>query len=278
MGEEALAMTGSVEVEWGRDKIPLKFDWHPYPIVDGNDLAAQYGHCYGYEPEVVNVVERFAKPGDVVVDAGASIGFHSCLMGKLVGPEGVVLAFEPQLESFRYLVHHVHVTNKLNNIACLRLALWKCDRKELELWSTKDIGYSSFHHSWGAVASEIVEGRALDTFLIDEKDHPRLIKIDCEGTEAEILCGAEKILKRGVDAVILELNYFWLEQTHRSDRIIRGYMASLGYDMFLINIRDGAGAPLHPPMKVEPQTEIKLSGGHHINVLFSTEEKVKERW
>ena len=99
----------------------------------------------GYEPEITNVIERFAEPGDCVIDAGASIGFHTCFMSKLVGESGLVLAFEPQLESYKHLLQHVHVANKLNNVACLRTALWKFDCPELELWSMSEIGYSSFH-------------------------------------------------------------------------------------------------------------------------------------
>lgn len=254
-------------VTWGNSKTLLRFDRHPYPD----------GHPFGYEPEVINVIERFVEPGDCVIDAGASIGFHTCLMAKLVGEEGVVLAFEPQLESFKYLAHHVHVANQLNNVACFRMALWKFDCPALELWSVEDIGYSSFHRYMDAVGSEMVEGRALDTLLV--ADHPRLIKIDCEGTEAEVLCGAQRILERGVDCVVLELNYHLFEHTGRTDRVIREYMAALGYDMFLISMADGKGnGGFKDPVKVAPEVAITLSGGHHINVMFSTEDKVRQRW
>ena len=253
-----------VEVEWGRKKTLLRFDRHQVDC-----------HPFGYEPEVVNVIERFVEPGDCVVDAGACIGFHTCLMSKLVGEDGVVLAFEPQLESFKYLFHHVHVANKLNNVACLRMALWKCDCPELVLWSVEDIGYSSFHKYADFTGTEKVEGRSLDTLLIE--DHPRFIKIDCEGTEAEVLLGAHSILEKGVDCVVLEFNYHMMRQTGRSDGPIRQYMAALGYDLFLISVRDDNGGFL-PPIKVAPDVAITLSGGHHINVMFSTEEKVRSRW
>lgn len=258
-------MTALVNVEWGRDKIPLCFDLYPYDV----------DHEAPYEPEVINVYERFVEPGDFVIDAGASVGYHTCLLSKLVGDGGVVLAFEPHLESFRLLAHHVHVANRLGNVACMRTALWKTDCPSLELWSVQDLGYSSFHRYANAETSEMVEGRKLDTLLTT--DHPRLIKIDCEGVEAEVLCGANDTLTRGVDCVILELNYHLMEHTGRSDRTIREYMQALGYDMFLINLGDENGGFL-PPLKVDPERMITLTNGHHINVLFSTEEKVAQRW
>lgn len=263
------------DVEWGSKKIPLRFDRPPYPVEEPLDAAVWHRQAQGYEPEIINVMERFVEPGDCVVDAGASIGFHTCFLAKLVGEEGIVLAFEPELRSFQFLAHHVHVANKLNNVACLRTALWKFDVPALELWSVKDIGYSSFHHYDNATGSELVEGRALDTLLI--KDHPRFIKIDCEGTEAEVLLGAKNILAKGVDCVVLELNFFMMKQTGRDDHLIREFMRELGYDMFIINLGDGNGG-FQRPLKVDPKLNIELSGGHHINVMFSTEAKVNERW
>jgi FkbM family methyltransferase len=235
------------------------------------------GHPFGYEPEVVNIFDKFVEPGDCVIDAGACIGLHTCLLSKLVGEDGLVLAFEPHLESFKYLAHHVHVANKLNNVALFKMALWKFDSPELDLWVVNDIGYNSFHRYENAIGSEKVEGRALDS-LLTTKDHPRLIKIDCEGTEAEVLCGAHNILTRGVDCVVIELNFHLLHHTNRSDHIIREYMSSLGYDMFLISIKDENGIGFSYPIKVDPKTKINLAGGNHVNVMFSTEEKVRQRW
>ena len=261
-----------VDVEWGVRRTSLKFDRHPDP--DGD--SGMVGNVY--EPEVINVIEKFLRPGDCAIDAGACIGYHTCLMAKLVGETGLVIAFEPQFKAFKYLCHHVHVANKLNNVECLRMALWKCDQHDLNLWSVRDVGYSSFHKYIDSHTYEQVEGRCLDTLLVVEENHPRLIKIDCEGTEPEVLCGAFNVLDRGVDAVIVELNYHLLKETGRSDRVIRDYMKALGYDMFLISIADKERGGFRYPIKVEPEVPILLEHGHHVNVLFSTEQKVRERW
>lgn len=267
------------EFAWGTRKTPLLFNAGPVEDV----------HAFGYEPEVVNVLEHFLEPGDVAIDAGACIGFHTCLMSKLVGENGIVLAFEPQLVSFQALMHHVHVANKLNNVACIRQALWFEDRDDLKLWNFSEMGYSTLNKYFDEVNYEIIEGRKLDTLLINECDHPRLIKIDCEGAESEVLLGAQRHLTRGVDAVILELNYKLLQKTGRTDRAVRHIMRKLGYEMFLINIGAengegnfiGAESPnggYAVPIPVDPDLDIEIRGGFHINVLFSTREKVNARW
>jgi FkbM family methyltransferase len=233
-----------------------------------------------YEPEVCNVIDRFVERGDCVVDVGACVGFFSERMSRLVGDEGLVVAFEPQMESYKHLLRNILVVHKLNNVACVKTAAWKCDDPELRLFSLPIVGYSSFHRYTTAYQPETVEGRSLDSWMAGN-NHPRFIKIDCEGTELEVLLGARKMLERGVDCVVLELNYYIMGLTGRQDKDIRGYMAELGYDCFLINIGDGNGG-YRAPVRVPPGQKIIVAhnspGACYINVMFSTEEKVRERW
>ena len=49
-----------------------------------------------WEPEIVELMRRVVKPGDVVVDIGAENGYHACLLSGLVGDSGCVYAFEPE--------------------------------------------------------------------------------------------------------------------------------------------------------------------------------------
>ena len=48
------------------------------------------------EPEIVELMRRVVKPGDVAVDIGAENGYHACLLSGLVGDSGCVYAFEPE--------------------------------------------------------------------------------------------------------------------------------------------------------------------------------------
>ena len=48
-----------------------------------------------YEQPVQQALASLARPGDVCYDIGANLGFFSILLGRLVGPTGVVHAFEP---------------------------------------------------------------------------------------------------------------------------------------------------------------------------------------
>lgn len=237
-----------------------------------------------YEPEVVNAMGCFVRPGDFAIDAGANLGFFSCLLSRLVGPDGLVMALEPGSAAFERLAENI-VLNGMNNVACVRKGLYSHDGMAklhlVEQEGATQLGYSSlFHYEGQGDQHEVVEVRALDTLLVGE--HPRLIKLDVEGVEEEALRGAEQVLRRGVDCVVAELNYAILTGSGRSDRPLREFMASLGYDMFLINFTDPDTGRYYPPIRVLPGVTLELRGPPDrsvaINVMFSTQDKVDAAW
>jgi FkbM family methyltransferase len=262
-----------VDVVWGQRETHLCFDRYPYPPGSEDHRGA-----VTYENEIVNVAEHFIEEGDVAIDVGACIGFHTCLLAKLVGEQGIVYAFEPQQISFDLLTYHAFKANQLANVACLRAIIWNESVPKMELWSPPDIGYSSIHRYLNSYQSETVMAVALDE-IIPEDQHPRFVKVDVEGSELQVLQGAHKMLVKGVDCVVLEFNYHLLDMCQKTDFEIREYMAALGYDMFIINIahREKKNVFIDPIM-VAPDVPITLKGGHHINVMFSTLEKVSKRW
>ena len=68
---------------------------HVFPV-DRGTLIGWSVHFFGtYEPEVQAEIRRWLRPGDVAIDVGANVGWHTLLMGARVGPAGRVHAFEP---------------------------------------------------------------------------------------------------------------------------------------------------------------------------------------
>jgi protein-L-isoaspartate O-methyltransferase len=56
-----------------------------------------------YEPFETQWIEYFVRPGDVVLDVGAHIGYYTLLLSRLVGDQGRVYAFEPDPSNFALL-------------------------------------------------------------------------------------------------------------------------------------------------------------------------------
>lgn len=60
------------------------------------------------------IVESLIKPGDYVIDVGAAIGYFTLIFARLVGKDGLVIAFEPKDERFEILTKNVIVNNHKN--------------------------------------------------------------------------------------------------------------------------------------------------------------------
>jgi hypothetical protein len=68
---------------------------------------------------------RFAsviRPGDIVFDIGAHVGFYSLLASKMVGPQGRVFAFEPVQRNLYYLHRHLQL-NRIANVTVVQTAV-----------------------------------------------------------------------------------------------------------------------------------------------------------
>jgi FkbM family methyltransferase len=63
------------------------------------------------------------KPGMRVLNIGANAGLYSIIASKMVGPDGIVHAFEPSLKNFTLLRKNVEL-NGCKNIVQNNLALW----------------------------------------------------------------------------------------------------------------------------------------------------------
>ncbi len=161
---------------------------------------------YGiFEVATLRLMHRLVRPGHVVVDVGANIGYHTLTLSRLVGPNGKVLAFEPHPVTRARLEANL-AANDCHNVNVFPIAL--SDRegagKLFEPTETAAHGQSSLRArgEWRAVDCRTAP---LDALL---SDLPRLdlIKIDVEGAEGLVLAGAREILQRFRPHVIIERN------------------------------------------------------------------------
>ena len=232
---------------------------------------------FTHEPDIVSSLINFIKSGDLCIDAGACIGYHSILMAKLVGENGRVLAFEPDPKCFAMLKDNLAL-NSVDNVCSIPVALWESNVKAVDFYQVNkrdcatdsEVGYSSFCKYQNADLTKIsVETVTLDDVITPEMPAVKFLKIDCEGAEEGILHGAEKLLRRGVDAVVCEFNF----NVACNEKAIRKYMASLGYDFFYL-FENG-----HLPECIPTDVTIEPSKEHwHFNGLFSKQSFVLNNW
>lgn len=146
------------------------------------------------EPQATEAFKKIIKKGDVVLEAGANIGYYTILESLLVGDTGLIYAVEPANENFDYLRNNIEINN-CKNVMPYKLALGSQNGDavlniyDFENWNTiEDISYVSKR------GQEIVRVMTIDAFLKDKKK-PSFIRMDVEGYELEILKGMLELLK-----------------------------------------------------------------------------------
>jgi FkbM family methyltransferase len=145
------------------------------------------------EPRTTALFDSILRPGDTFVDVGAHVGFHSLLARRLVGENGRIFSIDPQPYNCSKLLANAEL-NGFANIVVVAAAAGDADRFiALKNQSRRD-------RSRLTLAGDGVNDGAL-TFLVPKITlswlfetynlrHVKLLKIDVEGFELEVLQGA----------------------------------------------------------------------------------------
>lgn len=227
----------------GRE-VHFKVDLDPGVITEYALLEYIKHECIP-EPEVIQIMARALRPGDVAIDAGANIGFFTLLMSNLVGPSGWVHAFEPwQLHSDK-LNQHVEM-NRLMNVSVYAKGLWS-RQERLFFKRERDSGENKVTLECMS-ESVTIWGSTFDHELpIGVK--PRLIKLDIEGSELHALEGGAKLLETKPPYIVAEMNEPALEVLGSSASMLREFLYLRGYETFMLH--PGFAVPVLIPRKTK---------------------------
>lgn len=151
-----------------------------------------------YESEV-HFVRKLLRPGQVVVDVGANIGFYSVLMARCVSPGGKVYAFEPAEETFQMLWHNLD-WNDITNVHVMNVALSEQDGQRT-LFVAEDRGRNSFAPETQVCGEQVVECRRLDGLLTGAQCD--FVKIDVEGAELLVLRGGARFFRESQKSILM---------------------------------------------------------------------------
>ena len=166
---------------------------------------------------------QILAPGNVVLDIGANIGAHTLFFAKAVGPQGAVLAFEPQRVVFQTLCANMAL-NSITNTRCQQAALGE-ERGSLLV---PPLDYSRQDNYGGLGLGGFQEGEEVQVLRLDDfaLPHCRLLKVDVEGMELSVLKGGQGLIARHRPLLYVEN-----DRQENSAALIR-FIASLGYDLY----------------------------------------------
>jgi FkbM family methyltransferase len=151
--------------------------------------SATHGCWLGhYESEAQAIFLANIRPGDVVFDIGANVGFYTLLASKLAA-HGSVVAFEPLPRNLALLERHLRL-NEVCNVRVLPIAV------------SSQSGTARFAAAHNPAMGGLTDSgdlevttASLDALIANGAiPRPSFLKIDVEGAEHDVLTGAAKLL------------------------------------------------------------------------------------
>jgi FkbM family methyltransferase len=170
-----------------------------------------------YEREQTELFVRHIRPGDVVFDVGAHVGYYTLLSARLLAGEGRVVSFEPDPGNVFFLRRHV-AANRLK-LACVYEAAVGAFQGTVKFSAGTGSGTGHLAED-GRIDVRICR---LDDVVAEQGANPTHIKIDVEGAELQVLQGGRETLIRARPIIFLS--------THGSDvhAACRQFLSELGY-------------------------------------------------
>jgi FkbM family methyltransferase len=225
-----------------------------------------------YEPHVTRVLREVLKAGDVFVDIGANLGYFSLLAASLVGPEGRVIAFEPN-PSNCLLIRSSIARNGFETIELHANAV--AERQESfilevdgsngrilpspsEAASPDKAASVAFPHSY------LVQAVVLDELLAGE-ERINVVKVDIEGAEPRALRGMTRLVQRHRPVLITEFFPSMLASTSGAEAV--GYLDALREFDYALCVIDAEGGRSVPQSNDEIFDALAQSGSDHLDLL-----------
>jgi FkbM family methyltransferase len=177
------------------------------------------------------------RKGDVVIDAGANVGYFTMLFSDLVGASGWVHAFEPVPGTFNLLSNNLRRFPYYRNVSVHCAALGDRDQRTKIFLPNGDYGQAAlaYHRdgSWrdAQVAPIDIEMMRLDRYA-QQLNRIDLLKCDVEGAELLVLRGAEWSLRQFRPKILLELDERWTTSFGWTPGEVIRFLSGLGYRHF----------------------------------------------
>jgi FkbM family methyltransferase len=156
-----------------------------------------------WEPNLTALFTSALAPGDVCIDVGAHIGYYTLLAARAVGPGGHVYAFEPSPANCRTLRRNIAL-NRLTNVSALDVAAGaETRRATLYEGPETNSGQATLNAGFAAKSAAprretSVEVAPVASLVPEEEwDRTRVIKIDVEWEELDVLRGLQPVFDRG---------------------------------------------------------------------------------
>jgi FkbM family methyltransferase len=181
-----------------------------------------------FDAPIFEAAKKYIKPGTIALDVGANFGQMAVLMSMLVGPDGMVYAFDADDFVFRILEKNAKANAK--NIRTVFGAVHHTGGETL-YFPVQDFERFSTYGSYG-IDYVHGRGRPVPTIAIDDIDFPMPIsfmKVDVQGGDLLALKGAAKTIGKHKMPIIFEYESLFEDEFHLSFQEYVDFVLGSGY-------------------------------------------------
>jgi FkbM family methyltransferase len=205
-------------------------------LLDSNDLISRVILETGVWDEATWLaIQRQLSGGATFVDIGAHEGYCSLKAARIVGPNGRVLAIEPNPEMVRVLRDNV-LASAATVISIEPLACSDSEAvADLFVAGQFNTGSSSLSETNAGLGGAVRTTYRVPTCRVDSivqrsgVSRVDVVKIDVEGSEFQVLKGAQETLARYRPVLVVELDDVLLNTMATNSAEIIAFLESLQY-------------------------------------------------
>jgi len=199
-------------------------DWIEYLLLTGEE----------YEPLTLRFLETNLRKGDLGVFAGVNFGLHLAVGAKAVGPTGRVVGFEPQPSSLQRAMENVALNGLTAQVDIVPAALGAETGRLVPMsWaSPENTGLASLGFE-AARGLHVPVFRFQDALRALGANRPRLLVLDVEGYEGEVLNGIEPAC--APEIIVVEVTGHTLARVGWTPERVLLRLRELGYECLTID-------------------------------------------
>ncbi len=194
-----------------------------------------------FEAGPVGQLRHVVRPGGLVIDIGANVGFFAVRFARWVQPGGRVLALEPEQVNADRLERRLRRRRLVGTVEVVRAVATDHDGVAHLAVNRRHPG----DHKIGA-AGVTVAAHTIDV-LVEQRPARRvcLLKIDVQGAELKVLAGAARTIAEHRPALFVEIHEPSLAAFGTSGLEVLQYVTGRGYTAHRIS-RAGIGPAQDP--------------------------------
>ena len=202
-----------------------------------NDIGRTLFYTGEVEKKEMELCSEYISESSVILDIGANLGLYSIYFSRLA-KNGWILAFEPSIETFYFLVKNVA---NIPNVLPINIAA-NNEGKIANFFQASDNAYSSLVNTQ---RKEILKVIKVPCMKVDDVvfglglKRVDFVKIDVEGLELNVLKGLEEVITKFKPVIYCEI-YKGINSNPQPDETVqslleRGYRAHVMHNGMLVD-------------------------------------------